>query len=185
MRAIDTCTQPEESGHGLVRSTAIRHPEHLEASPNSQPVANPTICGASGPHGERMGEQPPTRLPQPQTSSSLPNQHDTDMPQHHKKTAPPGPAHHSNISKCQVYLYTWQLNRSSTRCLKTILSASMKELSRSCGWRAPRRVIQAGSGGLAPAGGGEVRVVQARPTHPLAVEVVAYHLSAHNTVAHS
>ena len=155
-----------------VRQHPCRGPRATGAETSSAKL--PKRCGrddlrcASAARVKRMGKQPAPRLPQPRTCSSPPNQHDRGMSQHRPKTAPPGTTHQSNISKCQVYLYTWQLNRSSTRCLKTILSASMKELSRSCGWRAPRRVIQARSGGLA--GGGEVRVVQARPTHPLAVE---------------
>ena len=122
-----------------------------------------------------MGNQPSPRLPQPQTCSSPNPKHDGGMRPHHTKAAAPNPAHQPDLVECTVYLCTWQLNASLTRWLETILSARLTESSRSCGWRAPRRVIRARSGGIA--GGGEVRVVQARPTHPLAVEARTVSLS--------
>jgi hypothetical protein len=49
--------------------------------------------------GERMGEQPSHRLPQTQTCSFPPYEHDGDMPPHHPKRAPPGPAHQTGIAE--------------------------------------------------------------------------------------
>ena len=90
------------------------------------------------------------------------------MPQHHPKAASPGPARQPDLAECHMYLSAGWSKSSTTRRLTTILMLGMKELRRSCGWRAPRQDKRAGPGEAT--GGGALQVVQAKWTHPLSVE---------------
>ena len=157
--------RPRSRPEACTRSTHANNRKHLGTASSVPPPpgtvstwrrrqtpnqwrTRPSAAQYIGPHGEHMGEQPSPRLPQPQTSSSPPNQHDGDMAQHRPKPAPLSPAHHPDLAVCPVYLSARSANHRLTRWLETILTSRTMESTRSCGWRAPRQVIRARSGGL-------------------------------------
>ena len=123
-------------------------------------VARATICGAQGHTFNTPARLPLSSAPKPQRSSSPSNYRGETMPQQHPKQAPSSPAHQTPDRHLQVHGVPFLQEAKSSRMRRwwTFFTSMMKALTRSCGRRAPTRVMRAGTGG--DKGGEKVQVVQ-------------------------